>query len=173
MKRIGIILLLGLFTVSMTACKGVSIDGDTARIAEENCSITFIALNEVPYEAIAAFTDNGEVTYSTSSGSGAIIYTLDDRFSFYEVKFTHQGKHDLSSLVFQAVMGGFAADTKFTYYTDSTQMDGQARIIAGNIGNSSAYLFCYSEDVITRCEFEHKGYYFNYDFISSEWSYSE
>ena len=147
MEKFTLFFLIILLTAFLTACRGVTIDGDTVRIAEENCSIKFISLSEVPYEEIAGFTDNGEIFYPSGSGSGGIYYTLDDRFKYYKVEFTHQGKHDISSLVLQPGNAetnwamGFAPNTEFIYFTDnSTNMKGLARVIAGNTGNSSAYL---------------------------------
>jgi hypothetical protein len=145
-----LLLLCGALSVGC-ATEKVETDGQTVRLKESKCSLTFRSIDKLSEEEVRKL----DVDFNPAK-------------SYWQADFTHTGEHDLASIVFQPAKGGFAVDNAFVY----TGQDGKKiEPIIANIGHSRAYLVTAEDSQPLSAAIEHRGYLLTYDFAGGAWSY--
>ena len=160
-KRITVFLLLALCALALlTGCapkKGVTVDGKKASIAESGCSMTLSTHDEMTYDEMKRFMGEKDADYYANR---------QEDFTFWMVEFRHQGEHEFSSVAWQP--GGFAPTSEINYRLD----DGNsAKVLAGNVGLSRAYLAVPTARTLQSAGYKHSGYTFTYSFADGQWSF--
>ena len=147
------VMLLLICSALSVGCIGekVEIDGQTVRLKESKCSLTFKSMNQLSEEEVKKL----DVEFNPAK-------------SYWDVEFTHVGDHDLAAIVFNPAKGGFAVNNAFVY---TSKAGYGIEPIAANIGNSRAYLVTAEDNPPVLAAIEYKGYLLTYDLANGSWSY--